>query len=126
MYLKREMSVQDSCCSLVPYFKVYEGKMEAFKQICEQFVEKTKEESKCLYYGFSFNGDIVHCREGYEDAEGILVHLQNVDHLLKEALKISDLIRLEVHGNQTEIDKLKELLAEIKPDFFVLKYGFRN
>lgn len=120
------MSVEDSCCTIVPYFKIHSGKMEAFKQICLQFVEKTKAESKCLYYGFSFNGDIVHCREGYEDAEGILIHLENVNSLFQEALKISDLIRLEIHGNQTEIDKLKQPLAEMKADFFVLEYGFRN
>ena len=88
------MSVEDSCCTIAPHFKVHEDKMEAFKQICTQFVGKTKQESKCLYYGFSFNGDIVHCREGYKDAEGVLNHLQNVDELLKDALKISDLIRL--------------------------------
>ena len=120
------MSVEDSCCTLVPYFKVNEGKLETFKQVCEQFIEKTRTEGKCLYYGFSFKGNIVHCREGYQDAEGVLIHLDNVNELLTEALKISELIRLEIHGNQTEIDKLRQPLAELKPDFFVLEYGFRN
>ena len=49
-----------------------------------------------------------------------------MNSLFQEALKISDLIRLEIHGNQTEIDKLKQPLAEMKADFFVLEYGFRN
>ncbi|MGK7927723.1 MAG: putative quinol monooxygenase, partial [Spirulina sp.] len=72
------MSTQDKCCTLVPYFKVHRDQLDAFKGLCEQFVEKTNEESKCLYYGFSFDGDQAHCREGYEDAEGLLTHLDNV------------------------------------------------
>ncbi len=46
------MATQDKCCSIVPYFKVNDGKIDAFQALCEQFVNKTKEEAKCLYYGF--------------------------------------------------------------------------
>ena len=59
------MSVEDKCCSIAPYFKVATGKLEAFKELCVQFVAKTKEETKCLYYGFSFDGEQAHCREAY-------------------------------------------------------------
>ena len=45
------MATQDKCCSIVPYFKVNDGKIDAFQALCEQFVNKTKEEAKCLYYG---------------------------------------------------------------------------
>lgn len=57
------------------------------------------------------------------DAEGLLAHLANVDWLLKEAPKIADLIRLEVHGPANELDKLKEPLAELKPTWFVRECG---
>lgn len=120
------MATQDRCCTLVPYFKISEGNIKAFEQLCEQFVKKTNQESKCLYYGFSFNGELVHCREGYQDAEGILTHLENVGSLLEEALKISELIRLEIHGPETELAKLREPLSNLKPQFFTLKYGFRR
>lgn len=120
------MPTQDQCCTIVPYFKVSEGKIKAFEQLCEQFVEKTTHESKCLYYGFSFDGDRVHCREGYQDAEGLLTHLENVSSLLEEALKISELTRLEIHGPEAELAKLREPLSNIKPQFFTLKYGFRR
>ncbi len=120
------MATQDKCCTIVPYFEVQSGKLEDFKALCERFVEKTNEEPKCLYYGFSFDGNQVHCREGYEDAEGVLSHLENVGSLLEEALKISDLIRLEIHGPEEELAKLREPLAELKPQFFTLEYGFRR
>ena len=120
------MSVQDRCCTIAPYFKVSSGNLEVFKELCEQFVARTREETKCLYYGFSFDADLVHCREGYEDAEGLLAHLQNVGSLLEEALTISELTRLEVHGPEAELAKLREPLAKLNPQFFVLEYGFRR
>ena len=120
------MATQDKCCSIVPYFKVQSGKLEAFKKLCEQFVEKTSTEPKCLYYGFSFAGDQVHCREGYQDAEGVLSHLENVGTLLQESLKIAELTRLEIHGPEEELAKLREPLAEMQLQFFTLEYGFRR
>ena len=120
------MATNDKCCTIVPYFKIHEGKIAEFKSMCEQFVELTSKEEACLFYGFSFNGDIVHCREGYSGGEGVLAHLDNVGPLLQEALKIADLQKLEIHGPEEELAKVREPLAELSPDFFVLEYGFRN
>ena len=120
------MATQDKCCTIVPYFKVQNGKLEAFKSLSEQCVENTTKEPKCLYYGFSFYEDTAHCREGYEDAEGVLAHLENVGSLLEEALKISEIARLEIHGPEEELAKLREPMAELKPQFFTLEYGFRR
>ncbi len=120
------MATQDTCCTIVPYFKVHDGQLDAFKEKCEEFVKLTNTEAKCLYYGFSFDGDQAHCREGYKDAEGLLTHLDNVGTLLGEALKISDLTRLEIHGPQEELAKLREPLADLNPQYFSLEYGFRR
>ena len=120
------MATQDTCCTVVPYFKIHEGQLEAFRSLCERFVEKTDSEPQCLYYGFSFDGDQVHCREGYQGAEGVLAHLENVGSLLEEALTIADLTRLEVHGPEQELAQLREPLADLGPQFFTLEYGFRR
>ena len=120
------MSTQDTCCTLVPYFKVHAGKLEAFKALGEKMVEKTRSESKCMHYGFSFNDHEAHCREGYTDAQGILAHLENVDELLKQALEIADITRLEVHAPAGEIEQLRDPLSGLNPAYFVLETGFRN
>jgi quinol monooxygenase YgiN len=120
------MATQDSCCTVVPYFKAHPGKLDAFKALCERFVDKATGEPKCLYYGFSFDGDQIHCREGYADAEGVMTHLDNVGGLLAEALTIADLTRLEIHGPESELAKLRGPLAQFTPQFFVLEYGFRR
>ncbi len=120
------MATTDKCCSIVPYFKINEGCVPQFKSLCEQFVALTKNEAKCLYYGFCFDGDIVHCREGYTDGEGVLAHLENVGPLLQEALKISSILRLEIHGPEQELAKLRAPLQGLNPQYFVLEFGFRK
>ena len=120
------MAVKDKCCSIAPYFKVPQENLEAFRQLCERFVSKSKQETKCLYYGFSFNGDEVHCREGYADAEALLKHVENVGGLLAEAMQIAEVTRLEIHGPEEELARLRGPLAEHNAQFFTLEYGFRN
>ncbi len=120
------MATQDTCCTIVPYFQVASGKLPEFRALCEQFVAKTQTEAGCLYYGFSFDGDMVHCREGYVGAEALLAHLSSVGPLLQQALRIAKLARLEVHGPATELAKLRGPLADLKPQFFTLEYGFRR
>ena len=109
--------------SIHPYFKAHPGKLAEFKAAMPAFVEKTAGEAKNLYYEFTCNGDEIFCREGYAGAEGVLAHLENVGPLLTEALKISDLIRLELHGPAEELEKLKGPLAEFKPAWFVRECG---
>jgi len=120
------MASKDRNVSIHPYFKVADGKLDAFKVLCERFMEATKNEPKCLYYGFSFNGNEVFCREGYEGAEAALAHLANVGHILQESMKIAELARLEVHGLAEELAKLREPLAAFNPTYFTLEYGIRR
>lgn len=120
------MNHPDPCCSLVPYFKIRDGKVAQFKAGCGAFIERTRTEPGCLYYGFSFDGDMAHCREGYENADALLAHLENVGDLLQEALKIADLVRLEVHAPEPELARLREPLAALSPQFFTVESGFRR
>jgi hypothetical protein len=117
------MSVPDTCCGLVPYFKIHAGKQAEFKALVTQFVAKTRSEPKCLYYAFTFDGDQAHCREGYDGAAGVRAHLENVGALLGEALKIADITRLEVHATAADVDALREPLKGLNPQFFVLEPG---
>ena len=107
--------------SLHPYFKIHPGKVDAIKASLPRFVEKTAAEKQNLFYEFSMNGDELFCREAYENAEGLLAHLDNVGALLAETLKIADLTRLEVHGPAQELMKLRKPLEHLNPAFFELQ-----
>lgn len=109
--------------SLHPYFKVHPGKLAEFKSLVPEFVEKTQSEARNMFYEFSLHGDEFFCREAYLDADALLAHLAHVDATLHKALKIADLVRLEVHGPANQLDRLREPLAQLKPAWFVLTSG---
>ncbi|MFT5470740.1 MAG: hypothetical protein ACI8UO_005871 [Verrucomicrobiales bacterium] len=113
----------ENVVSLHPYFTVQDGKLEDFKALFPRFIELTKTEEKCYYYDFSICGDVVHCREAYNGAAGVLTHIENVGEVLGEAAKISEITRFEVHGPEAELEKLKEPLAGLNPQWFVFQSG---
>jgi len=117
------MSALSNFVSLHPYFKVHPGKLEAVKAGFPRFVEKTATEKKNLFYGFTVNGDEIFCREAYQNAEGLLAHVENIGALLAEMLKMADLTRVEVHGPVAELEKFKKPLAHLNPVWFTLEYS---
>ena len=120
------MFTPDTCCTLVPYFEVQDGQLDAFKALARKLVAKTRSEPGCMHYAFSFNGNVAHCREGYVDAAALLAHRENVAELLGQALKIATIIRFEVHGPEAELEKLRGPMAARSPQFFVLEEGIRR
>jgi hypothetical protein len=123
---RSSMTTPDTYCTIAPYFKVHPNKINEFRKLCERLVEKSSQEPQCLFYSYTFSGDMVHCREGYADAEAVLAHLENTGPLLNEALEIADIARLEVHGPGAELDKLRKPMEGLNPRFFTLEYGFRR
>ncbi len=109
--------------SLHPYFQIHPGKIDEFTANFPRFVEKTAGEEGCLYYDFTLNGDEVFCREAYTDGDAALFHLQNVDEILKAALSTSTLTRLEIHGPEAELAKMRGPLAGLNPAWFVHQTG---
>jgi quinol monooxygenase YgiN len=120
------MAQKDKCCTIVPYFKIAEGKLQDFRKVAERCVEQTQSEPGCFYYGFTYSGNEAHCREGYRDGDAAIAHVENVGPLLGELLKLAQLTKLEFHGPAEELEKLRGPLAHLNAQYFVLECGFRN
>lgn len=117
------MSTLAKAVTIHPYFQIYPGKIEEFTANFKSFVETTATEKGCLYYNFTLNGDEAFCREGYVDGDAALAHLTNVDAPLKKALSLSTLTRLEIHGPEEELEKMRGPLATLDPAWFVYQTG---
>lgn len=115
-----------SIVSIHPYFKVQTDKLEEFKSLLPEFVAKTSTEKGCLYYHFTISDDVVFCREAYVDGDAALAHLDNVGSLLEKALGMAELQRLELHGGETELAKLREPLGGLNPQWFVFQDGVES
>ena len=109
--------------SIHPYFKVKPGNLPAAMSLLSEFVARTSNESGNLFYDFTINGDVIFCREAYVGADALLRHLENVDPVLKQFLKLVDVIRVEVHGAAEELAKLKGPMAALKPEWFQFECG---
>ena len=121
------MTIQDASCTVTAFFNVKPGKLGAFKELTDRFVEKTRNENGIRMYGWSFNDNEAHCRQHYQNAEGFLEHVENVFALFQEALIISDCTRLAIHGPEDELAKLREPLAAIDLlQYFILRNSFRR
>jgi len=117
------MSTFDNCISIHPYFNIKKEDMAACKSFLAQFNQKVASEKKCLYYNFTFKDNLLCCREAYQDAEGVQAHLENCGALLGEFLKIAAVARIEVHGPDTELEKLKPTFAALNPEYFIFECG---
>lgn len=111
--------------SIHPYFRVNPDRMPQARQLLREFVQQTNDEPGCLYYEFTIREDVVFCREAYRGSEGVLAHLSNVEAIITKMLAISTLYRLEIHGPAADIDRLREPLAPMSPEFYVLECGIR-
>jgi hypothetical protein len=69
---------------------------------------------------------VVFCREGYDGGEAALAHLANVSEQLDAMLKVSALVRLEIHGAAEELEKLRIPLAALNPQWFVYETGLEK
>ncbi|MBL7115665.1 MAG: hypothetical protein ISS35_07850 [Kiritimatiellae bacterium] len=121
------MSTFDKAVSINPYFKIKEENMDACKGFLARFCELVgSNEKDCLFYNFTFMGDVLCCREAYKDAAAIMAHLENCGAALGEFLGIAELLRIEVHGPAEELDKLKDAFADFNPDYYVCECGIGN
>ncbi|WP_119327602.1 putative quinol monooxygenase [Cysteiniphilum halobium] len=108
-------------CSIVPYFKIHDGKLEDFKAFIAQAISKAENEEGCLFYNYTISDDMVaHCREAYTDYKALLHHIENVGDIIGNMLKVSDLVSVEVHAPATDIDQLREPLKELNPIFYTV------
>jgi len=118
------MSTYERSVSINPYFKIKEGQMDACKQSLATFNDLvSSNESGCLFNNFTFNGDVMCCREAYVDAGAVVAHLENCGAALGEFLKVADLLRIELHGPAEELEKLKPTFADFNPEYFVYDCG---
>lgn len=108
------------------YLKVREENYQGLKGLANNLIETTRGEMGCLSYGFSYAESEACCLESYKDAESLVAHLDNVQDLLERVASMADFIRLEVHGPEEEIAKLREWpsLKKLNPRYYLLESGF--
>lgn len=98
----------------------------AARPIMEEFIEATRSEKGCLYYGWSTSGaDKLFCREAYVDAAATLAHLDNVGALVGKITESAcTLDEISFHGPAAELEKLKPTTDAFGAKYFAVDAGF--
>merc|ERR1712196_202655 len=119
------MGVPQTIMTIQPTFTVSDWAVA--EPIMAEFVEATKKETGCIYYGWTRNDDKLFCREAYVDAEASLAHLDNVGPLVGKLLEsAATLDQIELHGPAAELHeqgggsvRSAQTLMTIQPTFTI-------
>merc|ERR1712144_9157 len=111
--------------TIQPTFTIKDWSLAA--PIMAEFVEATKTEKGCVYYGWTKVGDKLFCREAYKNAEGVLAHLDNVGALVGKMLEAAaTLDKIELHGPPAEMDQCKATMDGFGTTYWAIDSGFQN
>ena len=93
-----------------------------------EFVERTKTEEGCVYYGWDVVGDKLFCRESYVDGKAVNAHLANVGPCIEALLAegVAKLDRIEIHGPADQLELVKPGTAALGTVYYETHSGFDN
>jgi len=115
-----------SVCSINPTFTVEDwAKAEP---IMKDFVEKTKTEKGCIYYGWCKTGDKLKCREAYVDGAAVNAHLENVGPCIQALLAdgIAKLESIDIQCPEDQVAVVKPGTEALGTAYYQVHSGFTN
>ena len=118
------MSAPIGFVTIQPTFTIIDkSKAEA---IMKKFVESTKKEEGCIYYGWTVSGDKLFCREAYKDGDAANAHLANVGKHIEEILAdgVAKLDSIEIHGMPKCLEKVKPGTKDLGTKYYEVHSGF--
>merc|ERR1711924_303798 len=96
--IPRFIGTDSTSLTIHPYFTILDK--EKALPIMADFVERTRNEEGCIYYGWDLVGNKLFCRESYVDGKAVNAHLENVGPCIGAILAdgVATLDRIEIHG----------------------------
>ena len=91
-----------------------------------EFVEATKREAGCVYYGWSIAGDKLFCREAYVDGAAANAHLANVGPQIGKILAdgVCTLDEIHIHGPADQLELVKPGTKDLGTVYYGQHSGF--
>ena len=108
-------------CAKFPH--IVPDKLDEFKNVVAQLVERAKGEADTLEYGFFLSADQTVCivREAYTNSEAVLAHSANMSELLPRLFELGGTFEAEVFGSPSPA--LLEVMAAFNPTIYSCLQG---
>lgn len=111
-------------CSIHPHFEILD--FDKAEPIMSDFLEKTRIEKNCLYYGWCRKGSHLYCREAYTDGDAINDHLENIQDCIEAILAdgVARLTEISIMGPAVELAKVKPGTEKLGTVYYNAAGGF--
>ena len=118
--------IEDSAVSIIPVFQIKEGHTMAdcqpFLSECARLVKE--KEPNCFTYSVVVKDDqTFSLREAYKSADDLLYHMEVVTPTLMKLAEHADVVDMDIHGAEEQLDKLMHRLGHFKPKLWKLQSG---
>lgn len=113
----------NTACTMTPHYNVKDW--STTKPMMQAILNKSNSEDGCTYFGWAKAGDKLHSKETFVDGDALKAHVTAVRPLI-DAMIGSDAVtldRLELTGPSEEIEKVKLLVGDLKPEFLAIEEG---
>ena len=111
-------------CTIQPTFTILDRSKA--EPIMKEFVEATKTEDGCVYYGWTVAGEKLFCREAYNDGAAVNAHLANVGPLIGKLLEdgVCKLDQIHIHGPSDQLELVKPGTKDLGTVYYGQHSGF--
>ena len=107
--------------------KIKKGKLDELKEwITKASYQVKKHEIGTLAYEFWLSQDkeYIHYYNRYLNSDALILHMNNISHLLPELLKLATPKKITVYGPAN--DNVKNILKHLNPSYFNNYGGFNR
>lgn len=113
--------------TLVGYFSIPAANAVAFRKNCAEMIELRTQETGHLASAYSFGTDgTAVSREDYESADAVIRHMEVGSHIFQSTQTLVEITGVELHGPESEIEKLRDLFSGMSLRVYVTEFGFRG
>jgi quinol monooxygenase YgiN len=107
----------ENFCTMTPQYTIKDW--DAARPIMQQIIDRSNQEPGCTYFGWEKSGNKLNSRENFTDGNAMRAHIENVKPLLEQLKSGPALLdKLELHGPDKEMEKIKDVAASLNPEYF--------
>jgi quinol monooxygenase YgiN len=111
----------NNICTMTPHYTIKDW--PTTQPMMQAILNKSNSEPGCTYFGWAKAGDKLHSKESFVDGTALEAHVKAVRPLI-DAMVNSDAVtleRMEITGPSAEVDKVKLLVEDLKPEFLAIE-----
>jgi quinol monooxygenase YgiN len=94
------------------------GRLDEFKELGREMIERTRTEPGCRRYDWFFgvDGTVCEVKEAYDDSDAVMAHAANVGELAQKAAEIGGGLQVQAYGELSP--ELADMLSAVEPTRF--------